>query len=136
MPCVISGLRITSDVLIGKSTWDALFQPPNFFSKYKYLISPCFVCLNVTLSLSSPGLYHFNVCVKVDAIKRLCFGSVAFDWWPVLDSNTYLPISTIQGGRKKLKLFTLEKKLNQYFWQVINKFSFIQQEKQQILYLL
>lgn len=33
-----NGLKTTSDVLIGKSTWDALFQPPNFFSKYKHYI--------------------------------------------------------------------------------------------------
>ncbi|WP_459806125.1 poly(A) polymerase, partial [Herbidospora sp. RD11066] len=32
------GLEITSDALMGKSTWDALFQPPNFFSKYKHYI--------------------------------------------------------------------------------------------------
>ncbi|XP_015780401.1 PREDICTED: poly(A) polymerase type 3-like [Acropora digitifera] len=32
------GLKVTSDALIGKSTWDALFQPPNFFSKYKHYI--------------------------------------------------------------------------------------------------
>lgn len=34
----ILGLKVTSDVLIGKSAWDALFQPANFFSKYKYSI--------------------------------------------------------------------------------------------------
>ncbi|KAL9954871.1 hypothetical protein ACROYT_G042456 [Oculina patagonica] len=33
-----NGLRITSDVLIGKSTWDVLFQPSNFFRKYKHYI--------------------------------------------------------------------------------------------------
>ncbi|XP_044169962.1 poly(A) polymerase beta-like isoform X2 [Acropora millepora] len=32
------GLKVTSDALIGKSAWDALFQPPNFFSKYKHYI--------------------------------------------------------------------------------------------------
>ncbi|KAK2568865.1 Poly(A) polymerase gamma [Acropora cervicornis] len=30
------GLEVTNDALNGKSTWDALFQPPNFFTKYKY----------------------------------------------------------------------------------------------------
>ena len=73
-----AGLTITSDVLIGKSTWDALFQPPNFFSKYKYTISPFFVCLNVTISISSSGLYYkLNVLLKVGAIK-ICFGSLVF----------------------------------------------------------
>lgn len=85
---VILGLRIASDVLIGKSTWDALFQPPNFFSKYKYMISPVFVCLNVTLSISSCGLYHkLNVHLKFDTIK-ICFGSVVFYWWSVCVKNT------------------------------------------------
>ncbi|XP_068729678.1 poly(A) polymerase beta-like isoform X3 [Montipora capricornis] len=32
------GLKRSSDTLIGKSTWDALFQPPNFFSKYRHYI--------------------------------------------------------------------------------------------------
>ncbi|KAM7451288.1 hypothetical protein ABFA07_000976 [Porites harrisoni] len=32
------GLKVTSDALIGKSTWDVLFQQPNFFSKYKHYI--------------------------------------------------------------------------------------------------
>lgn len=32
------GLKVTSDALIGKSNWDALFQQPNFFSKYKHYI--------------------------------------------------------------------------------------------------
>ncbi|XP_068682240.1 poly(A) polymerase type 3-like isoform X4 [Montipora foliosa] len=32
------GVKRSSDILIGKSTWDALFQPPNFFSKYRHYI--------------------------------------------------------------------------------------------------
>ena len=78
MSFYIAGLRITSDVLIGKSAWDALFQPPNFFSKYKYMISTFCVCLIVTLSLSFSGLYYrLYVCPKVDAIK-IYFDSVVF----------------------------------------------------------
>ena len=85
----IAGLTIASDVLIGKSTWDALFQPPNFFSKYKYMISPFCVCLNVTLSISSSGLYcKPNVHLKFDAIK-ICFGSVVFFWWSVCVNNSF-----------------------------------------------
>lgn len=29
------GLSITDDILIGRSSWDKLFEAPNFFSKYK-----------------------------------------------------------------------------------------------------
>lgn len=106
----IAGLRITSDVLIGKSTWDVLFQPPNFFSKYKYLISSCFVCLNVTLSLSYPaGLYHLNVSLRIVAIKILYFGSVVFDWWSVLANNTCL------NKDGDIEIIYLQQKLNQHF---------------------
>jgi len=83
---VVAGLKITSDTLIGKSTWDALFQPPNFFSKYKYLISPCFVCLNVKAlsQFCSAGLfmYHLNVfhviITIIVAIKSPYFVGVVF----------------------------------------------------------
>lgn len=106
----IAGLRITSDVLIGKSTWDVLFQPPNFFSKYKYLISSCFLCLNVTLSLSYPaGLYHLNVSLRIVAIKILYFGSVVFDWWSVLANNTCL------NKDGDIEIIYLQQKLNQHF---------------------
>lgn len=109
---VILGLRIASDVLIGKSTWDALFQPPNFFSKYKYMISPVFVCLNVTLRISSCGLYlKLNVHLKFDTIK-ICFGSVVFYWWSVCVKNTL----KYSRWMRRVKQFTCEAKiLNQLF---------------------
>jgi len=31
------GLAITEDIMLGKTTWDKLFEPPNFFGKYKYV---------------------------------------------------------------------------------------------------
>ena len=77
----VAGLKVTSDALIGKSTWDALFQQPNFFSKYKYIIFPCLiVCLNLASSPPSLGLndfHHLNVyLVLAIAIKNLCFVTV------------------------------------------------------------
>ena len=87
LPFLVPGLTITSDVLIGKSTWDALFQPPSFFSKYKYLISCCFLCLFVKLSICCTGLYNLNVHLRTDAIKVEC-SSVLFDYLPVLADNT------------------------------------------------
>lgn len=33
-----SGLQITEDIMLGKVTWDRLFQPPNFFMKYRYAL--------------------------------------------------------------------------------------------------
>lgn len=33
-----SGLQITEDIMLGKVTWDRLFQPPNFFMKYRHYL--------------------------------------------------------------------------------------------------
>lgn len=30
-----SGLSVTDEILQGKAEWPKLFEPPNFFSKYK-----------------------------------------------------------------------------------------------------
>lgn len=30
-----NGLAITDDIMVGRATWDKLFEPPNFFTKYK-----------------------------------------------------------------------------------------------------
>ena len=54
---LILGLKVTSDALIGKSTWDALFQPPHFFSKYKYFIFFCFACSTCSKPLSQESLW-------------------------------------------------------------------------------
>lgn len=77
----VAGLKVTSDALIGKSNWDALFQQPNFFSKYKYIIFPCLiVCLNLASHPPSLGLndfHHLNVYLVLPiAIKNLCFVTV------------------------------------------------------------
>ncbi|KAF2364384.1 Poly(A) polymerase central domain [Trinorchestia longiramus] len=33
-----SGLSITEDIILNKASWDYLFQPPNFFAKYKHYL--------------------------------------------------------------------------------------------------
>ncbi|XP_034230502.1 poly(A) polymerase type 3 isoform X2 [Thrips palmi] len=33
-----NGLAITDDIMVGRATWDKLFEPPNFFTKYKHYI--------------------------------------------------------------------------------------------------
>lgn len=38
-----TGLSVTDDILQGKTDWSKLFQPPNFFLKYKYV----FIYFNV-----------------------------------------------------------------------------------------
>lgn len=34
---VIVGLAVTNDILQGKTDWSKLFEPLNFFEKYKYV---------------------------------------------------------------------------------------------------
>lgn len=29
------GLAVTDDIIDGRASWDKLFEPPNFFTKYK-----------------------------------------------------------------------------------------------------
>lgn len=33
-----TGLSTTEEIIMGKATWDKLFDPPNFFGKYKHYI--------------------------------------------------------------------------------------------------
>lgn len=33
-----TGLSITEEIIMGKATWDKLFDPPHFFWKYKHYI--------------------------------------------------------------------------------------------------
>lgn len=33
-----SGLSLTYDIMLGKQTWDKLFESPSFFTKYKHFI--------------------------------------------------------------------------------------------------
>uniref|UniRef100_A0A8C9VPS3 Poly(A) polymerase n=1 Tax=Scleropages formosus TaxID=113540 RepID=A0A8C9VPS3_SCLFO len=39
------GLSVTEDILLGKADWSRLFEPPNFFQKYKYVDLLCFSVL-------------------------------------------------------------------------------------------
>lgn len=32
------GLQITDEIMIGKVTWDKLFEPPQFFMKYRHFV--------------------------------------------------------------------------------------------------
>lgn len=35
------GLTVTDEILLGKAEWSKLFEPPNFFQKYKYVTKIC-----------------------------------------------------------------------------------------------
>jgi len=36
---LIVGLAVTNEILQGKSDWSKLFEPLNFFQKYKYVLN-------------------------------------------------------------------------------------------------
>jgi poly(A) polymerase len=38
------GLAITEEIMVGKAMWEKLFEPPNFFGRYKY-VDLWFSCL-------------------------------------------------------------------------------------------
>jgi poly(A) polymerase len=31
------GLAITEEIMLGKALWEKLFEPPNFFVRYRYV---------------------------------------------------------------------------------------------------
>ena len=37
------GLSITDNILLGRETWDKLFEAPNFFAKYRFVF---YICLD------------------------------------------------------------------------------------------
>lgn len=37
-----TGLSVTDEILQGKAEWSKLFEPPNFFQKYKWVLCLCF----------------------------------------------------------------------------------------------
>lgn len=47
------GFNMTEEIMTGKATWDKLFEPPNFFVKYKYAYS------------TYPGLPLYNVELRL-----------------------------------------------------------------------
>lgn len=71
------GLTITSDVLIGKSTWDALFQPPNFFSKYKHYIVLSAISNSEEDHLEWIGLVESKVRILVTNLENTQFVTLA-----------------------------------------------------------
>lgn len=60
------GLQITDDIMLGKSNWDKLFEPPPFFVKYKHFI----VLLVITANVED----HLEWCGLVESKVRLLIG--------------------------------------------------------------
>ncbi|XP_049814791.1 poly(A) polymerase type 3 isoform X1 [Schistocerca nitens] len=62
------GLAITEDIMVGKCTWNKLFEPPNFFSKYKHFI--------VLLASSASAEDQLEWCGLVESKVRHLIGNL------------------------------------------------------------
>ncbi|KAJ8920017.1 hypothetical protein NQ315_006548 [Exocentrus adspersus] len=62
------GLHITDDIMLGKSSWDKLFEPPPFFLKYKHFI--------VLLAFAETSDDHLEWCGLVESKVRLLIGNL------------------------------------------------------------
>ncbi|KMQ97766.1 poly polymerase gamma [Lasius niger] len=63
-----NGLAITEEIIMGKATWDKLFEPPNFFGKYKHYI--------VLLARSSSAEDQLEWCGLVESKIRHLIGTL------------------------------------------------------------
>ncbi|XP_029163677.1 poly(A) polymerase type 3 isoform X3 [Nylanderia fulva] len=63
-----NGLAITEEIIISKATWDKLFEPPNFFGKYKHYI--------VLLARSSSAEDQLEWCGLVESKIRHLIGTL------------------------------------------------------------
>ncbi|KAJ8959393.1 hypothetical protein NQ318_022081 [Aromia moschata] len=62
-----AGLHTTDDIMLGKCTWNKLFEPPPFFTKYKH-----FIVLLVTGNSGD----HLEWCGLVESKVRLLIGNL------------------------------------------------------------
>lgn len=73
-----NGLSITEEIIMGKATWDKLFEPPNFFGKYKHYI--------VLLARSLTAEDQLEWCGLVESKIRHLIGKISknllniFNW--------------------------------------------------------
>lgn len=63
-----TGKAITEEIIMGKATWDKLFETPNFFGKYKHYI--------VLLASSSTAEDQLEWCGLVEAKIRHLIGTL------------------------------------------------------------
>jgi poly(A) polymerase len=62
------GMEITDEIMLGKADWDKLFQPPNFFTKYRHFI--------VLLVSSSTADDHLEWCGLIESKIRILIGNL------------------------------------------------------------
>ncbi len=62
------GMAITDEIMLGKASWDKLFQPPNFFLKYRHFI--------VLLVSSTTADDHLEWCGLIESKIRLLIANL------------------------------------------------------------
>ncbi|XP_033222307.1 poly(A) polymerase type 3 isoform X2 [Belonocnema kinseyi] len=63
-----SGLAITEEIIMGKAPWDKLFEPPNFFNKYKHYV--------ILLASSSQADDQLEWCGLIESKIRHLIGQL------------------------------------------------------------
>lgn len=86
------GLEVTNDALNGKSTWDALFQPPNFFTKYKHYIVLSALSNCEEDHLEWIGLVESKIRILVGNLENTQFVSLAH-----VKPQSYPPLQPDKG---------------------------------------
>ncbi|XP_010572597.1 PREDICTED: LOW QUALITY PROTEIN: poly(A) polymerase gamma-like, partial [Haliaeetus leucocephalus] len=71
------GLAVTNEILQGKSDWSKLFEPLNFFQKYKHYIVLTASASTEEHHLEWIGLVKSKICVLVGNLERNEFISIA-----------------------------------------------------------
>jgi poly(A) polymerase len=62
------GMEITDEIMLGNAEWDKIFQPPNFFLKYRHFI--------VLLVSSSTADDHLEWCGLIESKIRILIGNL------------------------------------------------------------
>nr|XP_033325207.1 poly(A) polymerase type 3 isoform X1 [Megalopta genalis]XP_033325209.1 poly(A) polymerase type 3 isoform X1 [Megalopta genalis]XP_033325210.1 poly(A) polymerase type 3 isoform X1 [Megalopta genalis] len=65
-----TGLSITEEIIMGKATWDKLFEPPNFFGKYKHYIVLLARSLTAEDQLEWCGLVESKIRHLIGTLER------------------------------------------------------------------
>lgn len=65
-----SGLLITEDIMLGKATWDKLFQPPNFFMKYRHYLVVLAVARTAEDHLEWYGLVESKIRHLISSLEH------------------------------------------------------------------
>lgn len=77
-----NGLSITEEIIMGKATWDKLFEPPNFFGKYKHYI--------VLLARSLTAEDQLEWCGLVESKIRHLIGKISKNLLNILNWTVWI----------------------------------------------